>query len=201
MYALYNNRLDAEDLMQTTWLKSYIYYQKKQPSALTKKYFATVAKNTWIDEVRKKKLPTMPYDDNNRLLEGSTHDTSFFNISQVLDTLVSSLTINQQITFLLADVCRCSLKEIALLTGLSVGAVKATLFRARQKVKDYVRENIDENHQFNEEQILRVHLYSYALQTGDLQLLASMLTDNASIQSLYGQQQMQSSTMQTILSA
>lgn len=47
-----NNHHDAEDLMQTTWLKAYMSWRKK-PKSLTKTYFTTIAKNTWIDESRK----------------------------------------------------------------------------------------------------------------------------------------------------
>lgn len=183
-----NNHIDAEDLMQTTWLKSYMSW--KEPKPLTKAYFTTIAKNAWIDEIRKRKLSTIPYEDNcQQFGENNTELMTSLNLTHVLNTLVTRLTINQQVLFLLSDVCRCSLKEIALLTNSSVGAVKATLFRARQKIISDVRENMEADHTVYDEEALRVQLYSQALQSENIQLLASLLTDNTSIPALYVQQQ------------
>ncbi|MBU5267889.1 RNA polymerase sigma factor [Virgibacillus proomii] len=189
-----NNHHDAEDLMQTTWLKAYMSWRKK-PKSLTKTYFTTIAKNTWIDESRKRKLSTVPYEDNCQQFGDSTEIMTSLNFTHVLNMLVIRLTINQQILFLLSDVCRCSLKEIAFLTNMSVGAVKATLFRARQKIINEVRENIEGVYSVDKEEALRVQLYSHALQNGDIQLLASLLTDNAYIPTLYVQQQQIYSTL------
>ncbi|WP_100009997.1 RNA polymerase sigma factor [Lentibacillus sediminis] len=189
-----NNHHDAEDLMQTTWLKAYISWKKK-PKSLTKAYFTAIARNTWIDEIRKRKLSTIPYEDNCQQFGDSTELMTSLNFTHVLNTLVTRLTISQQILFLLSDVCRCSLKEIAFLTNMSVGAVKATLFRARQKIINDVRQNMEADHSVDEEEALRVKLYSQALQNGDIQLLASLLTDNASIPALYVQQQQTYSTL------
>ncbi|MFA1821093.1 RNA polymerase sigma factor [Virgibacillus oceani] len=189
-----NNHHDAEDLMQTTWLKAYMSWKKK-PKSLTKAYFTTIAKNTWIDEIRKRKPSTVPYEDNCQQFWDSTELMTSLNFTHVLSTLVTRLTINQQILFLLSDVCRYSLKEIAFLTNMSVGAVKATLFRARQKIINDVRENMEGVHPVDEEEALRVQLYSQALQEGDIQLLTSLLTDNACIPTLYVQQQQAYSTL------
>ncbi|MDQ0207503.1 RNA polymerase sigma factor [Alkalicoccobacillus murimartini] len=189
-----NNHHDAEDLMQTTWVKAYSSWHRN-PKLLTKTYFTTIAKHTWIDEVRKKKLNTVPYEDNCKPFENSIDRMTSLHFRHVLNTLVTKLTINQQILFLLSDVCRCSLKEIAALTNMSVGAVKATLFRARQKIIHDVREDIEGVHSVDEDEALRVKLYSEALQKGDIQLIASLLTDNASIPALYVQQQKIYSTL------
>jgi RNA polymerase sigma-70 factor (ECF subfamily) len=180
------NHHDSEDLMQTTWLKAYMSWKRK-PKSLTKAYFTTIAKNTWIDEIRKRKLSTISYEDNCQQSGESNELMTSLNITHILNTLVRKLTINQQIIFLLSDVCRCSLKEISLLTNISVGAVKATLFRARQKIISDIRENTEAYHTVDEEEALRVQLYSQALHQGDTQLLASLLTDNASIPALYVQ--------------
>lgn len=195
-----NNPHDAEDLMQTTWIKAYIGWKKK-PKSLSKAYFTTIAKNTWIDETRKRKLSTIPYEDNCQQFGDSTELVTSLNFTHVLNTLVTRLTINQQILFLLSDVCRCSLKEIAFLTNMSVGAVKAALFRARQKVISEVRGNIEEVHALDEEEALRVQLYSQALEKGDIQLLASLLTDNVCIPALYVQQQQANSTLDCKMAA
>ncbi len=192
---------EAEDLMQTTWLKSFTYWQKKKQGSLTKAYFSTIARNTWIDECRKRKHTTIPYQDDEQPVDEQTDNIASISLVPILNQLASTLTINQQIVFLLADVCHCSLKEIAQLTNLSVGAVKANLFRARQKVKSHVRENIDMDPPIEEDQVLRVQLYITALQTEDTQLLASLLTDNATVRSLYAQQQTTTTPMECKMAA
>ncbi|MBN6204980.1 sigma-70 family RNA polymerase sigma factor [Ralstonia pickettii] len=195
-----NNHHDAEDLMQTTWLKAYMSWKEK-PKALSKTYFTTIAKNTWIDEIRKKKLSTVSYEDNCTQFVNATELVSSLDFTHVLNTLVTRLTINQQILFLLSDVCRCSLKEVAILTNMNLGAVKAALFRARQKIISDVRENMEGVHSVDEEEALRVQLYSHALQNGDIQLLARLLTDNACIPALYVQQQQAYSTLDCKMAA
>lgn len=195
-----SNPHDAEGLMQTTWIKAYISWRKK-PKSLSRAYFTTIAKNTWIDETRKRKLPTIPYEDNYQQFGDSTELETSLNFTHVLNILVTRLTINQQVLFLLSDVCRCSLKEIAFLTNMSVGAVKAALFRARQKVINEVRDNIEELHSVDEEEALRVQLYSQALQNGDTQLIANLLTDNACIPALYVQQQQVTNTLDCQMTA
>lgn len=195
------NTHDAEDLMQTTWVKSYVNWKKHQPTSLKKAYFSTIARNIWIDELRKKKLPIIPYEDYEKQIADSTSDILSQNLVHLLNQLVSKLTINQQIFFLLADVCKCSLKEIAQLTNVSIGAVKANLFRARQKVKDEVRKSLDFDSPIDEDQVLRIQLYTYALQNDDVQLLANLLTDNASVRALYAQRQHTPNTMESKMAA
>lgn len=186
-----HNHYDAEDLMQTTWLKTYTAW-KQNPKTLTKAYFTTVAKNIRIDEIRKRKLPTISFDENYQ------HDSSFNELNtplhfvHLLDAIVAKLTIRQQVLFLLSDVCHCNLKEIAFLTDMTVGAVKAALFRARQKIVSEVRTAAEEDRTLDKEEILRVQVYSRALQHGDVQLLARLLTDTVCLSHLFIHQQQQS---------
>ncbi|MBM7840815.1 RNA polymerase sigma-70 factor (ECF subfamily) [Alkalihalobacillus xiaoxiensis] len=192
-YALTNHQQDAEDLMQLTWIKAF-QRANKQSTPFTKAYFATIAKNAWIDEVRKQKITAVPFEDDRQLSQEPAPFMAQFDLSYLLNGVVKNLSIQQQVIFLMADVCQCSLKDIAYLTNRSVGAVKALLFRARQKITSDVREQFDQPDYLTEEDVLRVQLYSRALQLGDVQLLASLLSDTISIPALYVQQQARSSS-------
>ncbi len=181
---------DAEDLMQATWIKAHQYWQRHQPEKVTKAFLAMTAKHIWIDLQRKKSIDVTPLDQI-ELDQLSTEDPNHSSeLSYILNVLIKHLTTKQLVLFLLADVCHCSLKEIADLTQLSIGAIKASLFRARQNIKQRVRHRITEDIVVDDdESMMRVQLFSLALRIGDVQLLASLLTDTISVPSLYVQYQ------------
>ncbi|WP_026702610.1 RNA polymerase sigma factor [Salibacterium aidingense] len=181
---LAKNKHDAEDLLQTTWEKAFRSWRKQQQAELTKSYFSIIAKNTWIDKKRKKQVPTVSVDNAGEI-SGSIFHESNVDLEDLLRPLVKKLSLNQQVVFLLAEVCCCSLKEIAMLTKLSTGAVKSNLFRARHTVRTKVRAGAAEKENLKNEEALRVSLYANALQDGDIQTIAGLLTEEASVYTLY----------------
>ncbi|SEO13542.1 RNA polymerase sigma-70 factor, ECF subfamily [Amphibacillus marinus] len=179
------NYHDAEDLMQATWLKAYQRLGDKEFTVSTA-YFTTIAKHLWIDQRRRKNLPCTNIDQEALLQIPSRAVSDTSELTCLLNLLVTHLTTKQLIMFLLADVTYCSLAEIAQLTQTSLGAVKASLFRARQNVDRYVRGQLDKDVELaDEESILRVQLYVQALQSGDHQLLSQLLNEQLSVATLY----------------
>ncbi|MDO7285871.1 MULTISPECIES: RNA polymerase sigma factor [Shouchella] len=180
--ALTKNRWEAEDLYHDTWLKAWSHWHKAGLTRLTNAYFTTIAKHTFIDRCRKtKRQPSQK-----PLVEGSA---AMFNagsdIDYLLKPLVSSLTVKQLGMFLLADVYKWPLKDIAQACQQSLGSVKATLFRARQNVSKHVRGHLEKDWQLADEQALHVQLLVKALTEENTALIVQLVNETVPASVLY----------------
>ncbi|WP_041823476.1 RNA polymerase sigma factor [Shouchella clausii] len=183
--ALTKNRWEAEDLYHDTWLKAWSHWHKASLTRLTNAYFTTIAKHTFIDHYRKtKRQPSQKH-----LAEGSA---AMFNagsdIDYLLKPLVSSLTVKQLGMFLLADVYKWPLKDIAQACQQSLGSVKATLFRARQNVSKHVRGHLEKDWQLADEQALHVQLLVKALTEENPALVVQLVNETVPASVLYSKQ-------------
>lgn len=183
--ALTKNRWEAEDLYHDTWLKAWSHWHKASLTRLTNAYFTTIAKHTFIDHCRKtKRQPSQKH-----LAEGSA---AMFNagsdIDYLLKPLVSSLTVKQLGMFLLADVYKWPLKDIAQACQQSLGSVKATLFRALQNVSKHVRGHLEKDWQLADEQALHVQLLVKALTEENPALVVQLVNETVPASVLYSKQ-------------
>jgi RNA polymerase sigma-70 factor (ECF subfamily) len=129
-YWLTGNKWDAEDLWQDTYIK--ISEQKKAVSSSA--YDRTVAKNHWIDSLRKKNreqkviaiLKEHDFPKENPVCE---------ELNDLIKKLSGFLTAKQITVFFLKDVFLYQLNEIADLIEKPETTVKSLLFRARQQLK------------------------------------------------------------------
>ncbi|WP_027085630.1 RNA polymerase sigma factor [Cohnella panacarvi] len=129
--SLTESRWEAEELSQEAWLKvldSSVGLTHANPEA----YLLRVARNAWIDRARKqaRRLRTMqairsvtePY---------ALPDESLIGIESAMLAIMNGLSPLQRAVFFLRDVYGYSADETAVRLGLTVGAVKAALHRAR----------------------------------------------------------------------
>ncbi|OAB39494.1 sigma-70 family RNA polymerase sigma factor [Paenibacillus glacialis] len=127
-----NNRWDADDLTQETFAKTLSYYASKSEPNITMPLLRTIARNSWIDEVRKKsKLQLGPVD------ECGHEDKKSEDLQEALDQLIEKLTPKQLLAFVMKEAFLYSLSEIANTLQIKETAVKALLYRARQKSQDH----------------------------------------------------------------
>lgn len=130
---LSGSRHEAEDLVQTTFLKALPVVQAQShpniPALLRR-----IAKNTWIDETRKQNRYRL-YDPEDLAVFGGrvALDTSG-EVEAAFQVLMQRLTQQQQAVFLLSKVFEYTDREIAEVIGTSKGAVKATLHRAKVRL-------------------------------------------------------------------
>ncbi|MBP1997085.1 RNA polymerase sigma factor [Paenibacillus eucommiae] len=139
---------DAEDLAQDTWLKAIStlndFGQKnvfghKNPEA----YLLRIAKNTWIDQARRKNLFLKILKREQP--EVALPENGSFEIETAFLALRKHLTPLQRTVFLLRDVFGYSIAEAADKLQTTEGAVKAALHRARlalDAVKDELEQSI-----------------------------------------------------------
>ncbi|SFI77280.1 MULTISPECIES: RNA polymerase subunit sigma-70 [unclassified Bacillus (in: firmicutes)] len=128
---LTKNIWDGEDLAQETIckvLKKYTDTEWKQSICLTLLY--KVARNQWLDQMR-----TKAYEkESNKEASYEPHE-NVAELYALIETMLSCLNEMQTVIFLLKDVFEYSLADIAAITSMSEGAVKASLFRTRNKLK------------------------------------------------------------------
>ncbi|WP_421384849.1 sigma-70 family RNA polymerase sigma factor [Bacillus salacetis] len=128
---LTKNKWDGEDLAQETMLKvlnSYKVSERKLDTGL----FYTIARNHWVDIVRKRSRETIV---DGFPSESSQKDSSALEVSHQIEKLLKNFTLQQTVIFLLKDVFHYSNREISDAVSLTEGAVKASLFRMRTRLK------------------------------------------------------------------
>lgn len=136
---LTRSSLEAEDLAQETWLKALVYGKfslSPNPEAL----LLRIAKNTWIDALRRKASLTRALA-RSPLLSESAVEQSTSESEAAFHALIKHLSPMQRVTFLMRDVLGYSAAETAVQLGSTEGAVKAVLYRARQALAG-VREEL-----------------------------------------------------------
>ena len=143
------NRADAEDLVQETYLKAYQKFHQYQPGTNIKAWLYRILTNTYITSYRKaqrspKRAPTDTIEDW-QLADAASHAEVGLKSAEVeaLESLPSSqlrdaldsLSEEQRMVVLMADVEGMSYKEIAEELGVPMGTVMSRLNRARKKLR------------------------------------------------------------------
>ncbi|MDZ5609421.1 RNA polymerase subunit sigma-70 [Bacillus pseudomycoides] len=125
---LTKSKWDGEDLAQETICKVLQKYVDKD-ICITLLY--KIARNQWLDQVKvksaKKKLEQ-------EITFEEPHE-KIADLHEMVEKILSSLNVQQSVIFLLKDVFQYSLSDIAEICSISEGAVKASLFRSRNRLK------------------------------------------------------------------
>ena len=156
-YRLTNNRADAEDLVQETYLRAYRGFAQFRPGTNLKAWLYRILMNTFINSYRKRQREpqTVPDEDiedwylySKMAEEGLEPSAETAVIESLPDEDVqealASLPEQFRVAVLLADVEGFSYKEIAEITGVPIGTVMSRLHRGRKALEkrlwDVVRE-------------------------------------------------------------
>jgi len=153
---LVRNETEAEDLVQTTFLKAWRFFDKFERGTNFKGWIFRILMTTFINDYRKKKRQpfradfekvSLTFEDKSKkrwqdydrtLTYGEIFDDK---ITQALDKLPEHF----RIVVLLADVNDLSYKEIAAIVKIPMGTVMSRLFRGRkmlmQQLKGYAHKN------------------------------------------------------------
>lgn len=129
--SLTESKWEAEDLAQEAWLKA-LGSEPALAHANPEAYLLRIARNAWIDRGRKTATRRRMLQAVRRAAEPhALPDESRIGTELALQALFATLSPLQVAVFLLRDACGYSAAETALRLGLTVGAVKAALHRAR----------------------------------------------------------------------
>ncbi|WP_066189491.1 sigma factor-like helix-turn-helix DNA-binding protein [Gracilibacillus timonensis] len=127
-FFLTQNKWDGEELIQETIHKALVKYGVSHTwkPALLKK----IAYHTWIDKQRKRKEETESSMENRE-----APDSQYAEITALVERLLDFMTTKQLVVFLMKDVFRYQIAEIAEHCRMSETAVKAMLNRARRQAR------------------------------------------------------------------
>lgn len=133
----------AEDCTQETWMKVIRNAHQYKPTGSVKSWIMSISRNLVIDEFRSQKKWTDLDEAQWNSIEDTQEDIeSLFQSNQKNEQFkeaFSELPENQKIVLTMVLVEELSQSEVAVKLQTSVGAVKASLFRARESLKKKVR--------------------------------------------------------------
>lgn len=177
---------DAEDLVQETWIRALDDRRtlRLQQHANPEAWMLRLAKNIWTDQGRRRQAHSRILD---RLRQEATewHAQALFTtehgsrmtLELMFAALANHLTPMQRAVFMLRDVYGYSALETAERLGMSEGAVKAALHRARKGLLDVRKELASDEAsppaEENWREILRAIVAAYL--SGDIDAVVGLL--------------------------
>ena len=129
----------AEDVTQETWMRVINHSQNFKPTGSVKSWILSIARNLTIDEFRNNKRWIDLDDEKWDAIEDTQSDIeNIFNTherSEALKLAFETLPENQRVILSMILIEELNQSEVSIKLGISVGAVKASLFRAREQLK------------------------------------------------------------------
>lgn len=123
------NRWDCEELVQESLLKALNHYQNY--SELSPALLNKIARNEWIDNIRRRSKELLQ-DFPDQEYNGAKQIEDRF---EAIQELLAVLTPKQAISFALKEGFQFQLTEIAEVLNTTETAVKATIYRAKQRIE------------------------------------------------------------------
>lgn len=136
--SLCSDRQEAEDLVQETFYRAYLYLENCKDDKV-KPWLFRVAYNAFIDVKRKERRKVTKEDDYfNRLSDTETPESKLLRQEQIneLERSVTLLPEQQRQALLLYDFHQFSYQEAADIMEIRLSHFKILLFRARQKLRE-----------------------------------------------------------------
>lgn len=147
LYNMVHNREETEDLLQDAFMKAFAALHTFNQEFAFSTWLYKIAINTTIDFLRKKKLQTYSLDKPIESRDGALkreyadqgavtdHHLLSTEKSTIIATAIAELPDHYRQAIILRHTEEKSYEEIAELTGVPLGTVKARIFRAREMLK------------------------------------------------------------------
>jgi RNA polymerase sigma-70 factor (ECF subfamily) len=129
------SRLDADDLLQETWLRIHRVRHTYRPGEPVLPWFYAIARHVRIDHYRKTVRTTareQRLDEMSQLAAAPVETGK----GDVLEALLAPLPESQREVLEMLKVAGMSLEEVARATSSSVGSVKQKVHRAYEKLRE-----------------------------------------------------------------
>ncbi|PFN05141.1 RNA polymerase subunit sigma-70 [Bacillus cereus] len=128
---LTKSKWDGEDLAQETVCKVLQKYIGAEHKEVCITLLYKIARNQWLDQMKAKSAKKKLEQD---MAFEEPHE-NITDLHEMVEKVLSLLNVQQSVIFLLKDVFQYSLSDIAEICSISEGAVKASLFRSRNRLK------------------------------------------------------------------
>ena len=151
-YHLTYNEEDADDLVQETYLKAHKFIENYDSGTNAKAWLFKILKNAYINEYRKKsrRPPKVDIDEVISFKEGEEPKYAAFHDlrNEIFDNTMgdevtialNSLPLDFRTVILLCDIESFTNEEIAKILELPIGTVRSRLFRARNMLKERLKQ-------------------------------------------------------------
>lgn len=139
-FDILNNKEDAEDVMQTTFIKFFRNIDYISEESSIKSLLCRICKNEAIDLYRKKANSKEVY--NEQLLDNKKDESVDQSKASLLLTLENTLNKQEAHIIALKIIYDFSFQEIAEEINESIGSVQAKYYKAIKKLKKYYKEEI-----------------------------------------------------------
>ncbi len=132
---LLGNQQDAEDAVQTTFLKLYRHIQKFQYSSKFSTYLYRILLNVCFNDLKKQKKDQHEALENVNLKDHPQHDLKIN-----LEAAITKLPEKMRICFTLFAIQGFKQEEIAEMLKLRIGTIKANIFHAKTRLKSVLKD-------------------------------------------------------------
>lgn len=161
-YRLTFNEDEAKDLVQDAYLKAYRFYDSYQRGTNAKAWLFRIIKNTFINDYRKKSKEPPKYDYQEIEERYNNEDAAYqaaspltykesneagLNVEQInslmgdeMTQALNSLQHDFREIIVLCDLEDFKYEEIAEILNIPIGTVRSRLHRARNALKDKIKE-------------------------------------------------------------
>lgn len=141
-YRSTSNRSDAEDLAQETFIELYKAAVRYSPQGTFKAFLFTLARRRLIDSYRKQSRRPLHYIDPSdyAMQQLSESQDSSSEIEEAFQQALGDLPENHRNAILMRQQQELSYEEIAAALDASVSAVKTWIHRARQQLREALKE-------------------------------------------------------------
>lgn len=144
-FALCGQAHEAEDLVQTTFVKALERFDSFEPGTDCKSWLLQILRNTWIDKLRHRKIVgvSVSIEDTQIADKPVPEDITWSDARDILEAFSDDQVINalgelpdeQRLALFLADVEQLGHQEIANIMDVPVGTIKSRTSRARATLK------------------------------------------------------------------
>lgn len=148
--ALCGRPSEAEDLVQVTFLKALEKFGSFKSGSNCRAWLLTILRNAWIDEIRRRSRRETPVSLDESWMEQAqtAEQTAWTNARDLLENFsdedvigaLQKLPDDQRLTLFLIDVEQYSQEEVAEITDVAVGTVKSRTSRARNNLKEQLKQ-------------------------------------------------------------
>lgn len=144
-----NNRQDAEELSQDVFVKAYRFLGDFKQTSKFSTWLYTIVHTTAISHLRKQKnSEILIEEDKLTYLSDNKNQNTFYNtaekrsVKEQLNKAIAQLGADEARVIHLFYQAEQSIEEISLITDMSLSLVKVKLFRARQKLKSILTQQL-----------------------------------------------------------
>jgi len=140
-YHLTGNDADASDLTQEAYIRVFRAWRSFKPGTSFLSWIYRIVTNLYRDELRRRQRRFYQDEIPERAI-APLEEYVEAHLSEPVSKALAGLTPEQREIVLLADVDRCSYREIGQIVGCSVDAVRSRLHRARGHLRKLVNRHM-----------------------------------------------------------